>query len=111
MCDRNVMRNAIDATGWDIIRGALGAWGTFDISTFLKAGKGVGVVDIHGGCGLLIASVRRDESPIGHVWYVRLGDRRERAFPSVVTALRYLRGHICPEREAGRVLFGQGESG
>ncbi|MCZ6872788.1 MAG: hypothetical protein O7G88_04545 [bacterium] len=104
------MRNAIDSTGWDIIRGALGAWGTLDSSTFLKAAKGSGSVDIDDACGLFIASVRRDASPIGHVWYVRLGDRRERAFSSVVTALRYLRGHICPQREAGRVLFGQSES-
>lgn len=103
------MSNAIDSTARDVIRGALGAWGTLNISTFLKAGERVGTVDIHDGSGLVIASVRRDDSPIGYVWHVGLGDRRERVFPSVVTALRYLQGHICPERETGRVLFGQGE--
>jgi hypothetical protein len=104
------MRNAIDATARDVIKGALRAWDTLDISTFLKADEQAGGVDIHDGAGRVIASVRRDASPIGQVWHVGLGDRRERVFPSVVTALRYLRGHICPEREAGRVLFGRGES-
>ncbi len=100
----------IKSTAHDVIRGALGVWGTLDISTFPKAGERTGAVDVHDGCGRVIASVRRDASPIGPVWYVELGERRERVFPSVVTALRYLRGHICPEREAGRVLFGQGGS-
>lgn len=80
------------------------------MSTFLKASERAGAINIHDDFGRVIASVRRDQSPIGPVWHVGLGDRRERVFPSVVTALRYLRGHICPEREAGRVLFGQGES-
>ncbi len=93
----------------DLIRGALSVWGILDISAFLKTGDQAGSVDIHDGSGQMIASVRRDASPIGPVWHVGIGDRRERIFPSVVTALRYLRGHICPEREAGRVLFGQGE--
>lgn len=104
------MRNTIDSTTRDVVRGALAAWGTLDISTFLEVGDAAGVVDIQDASGRVVASVRRDESPIGQVWRVRLGERRERVFPSVVTALRYLRGHICPEREAGRVLFGQGES-
>jgi len=108
--NRNVRSNAIDSTTRDVIRGALSAWGTLDISTFLKPGDRVGAFEIHDGSGRVIASVRRDESPIGLVWQVGLGEGRERIFPSVVTALRYLRGHICPEREAGRVLFGQGES-
>ena len=102
--------NAIDSTTRDLIRGALSAWGTLDTSTFLKSGDRVGTFDIHDGSGRVIASVRREHSPIGPVWQVGLDDKRERAFPSVVTALRYLRSHICPEREAGRVLFGQGES-
>ncbi len=104
------MSNAIDSTARDVIRGALRAWGTLDISTFLKAGERLGTVDIHDASDRVIASVRRDTSPIGQVWHVGLGDRRERVFPSVVTALRYLRGHICPERQAGRVLFGPGDS-
>lgn len=103
------MSNASDLTTRDIIRGALAAWGTLDISTFLQGGKRTGALDIHDGSGQVIASVQRSDSPIGQVWHIRLGDRRERVFPSVVTALRYLRGHICPAREAGRVLFGQGE--
>ena len=106
----NVMSDMIDSTARDVIRGALKAWGTLDCTTFLKSDDEVSQLDIHDAAGQVIASVRRDESPIGRVWYVKLGNRRERVFPSVVTALRYLRGHICPEREAGRVLFGQGES-
>lgn len=104
------MSNASNSMTRDVIRGALAAWGTLDISTFLQAGEQAGTFDIHDSSGRVIASVRRSASPIGQVWHVRLGDRRERVFPSVVTALRYLRGHICPAREAGRVLFGQGES-
>ncbi|ETX05774.1 hypothetical protein [Candidatus Entotheonella palauensis] len=104
------MSEAIDATAQEVIRGALRAWGILDISAFLKAGDRAGSVDIHDGCGQVVASIRRDISPIGQVWHVGLVNRRERVFPSVVTALRYLRGHLCPEREAGRVLFGQGES-
>jgi hypothetical protein len=104
------MRDAVDSTVRDIMRGALGAWGSLEHSMSLKAGKDSGAVDIRVAAGLLIASVRRGESPIGPVWHIELGDRRERVFPSVVTALRYLRGHICPQREAGRVLFGSGES-
>lgn len=106
----NVMRNANDSTAWEVIQGALSAWGTLDQSTFLTAGEPTGAVEIRDGSGGVMASVRRDASPLGQVWYVGLSDRRERVFPSVVTALRYLRGHICPEREVGRVLFGQGES-
>ena len=100
----------IDSTTRDVIRGALRAWGTLDSSTFLKPGERVGAFEIHDSAGRFIASIRQDMSPIGPVWQVGLGDRRERVFPSVVIALRYLRGHICPEREAGRILFGRGES-
>jgi len=99
----------MDSTARALIRGALGAWGILEISVFLKTGDRAGWIDIHDGSGQVVASVRRDASPIGPAWHVRLSDRRERVLPSVVTALRYLRGHLCPEREAGRVLFGQGE--
>lgn len=99
-----------DSTAHDVIWGALRAWGTLGSSTFPKAGERANAVDIHDRNGQVIASVRRDESPLGPVWHVGIGERRERVFPSVVTALRYLRGYLCPEREAGRVLFGQGES-
>lgn len=99
-----------DSTVREIIRGALAAWDSLEHSTFLKAGEESGAVAIHDASGLRIASVRRSASPIGLVWHVGLGDRRERVFPSVVTALRYLRGHLCPQREAGRVLFGAAES-
>ncbi len=105
-----MMHNAIDSTVQDVIRGALSAWGALDSSMFLQAGERAGTVDIHDGSGRIIASVRRDASPIGQVWSVELGNRRQRVFPSVVTALRYLRGHICPELETGRVLFGQSEN-
>ncbi|ETW95972.1 MAG: hypothetical protein ETSY1_28445 [Candidatus Entotheonella factor] len=94
----------------DVVRGALQAWGILDRSAFLQTGDRGGEVDINNGCGQVLASVRRGASPIGQVWYVGVTGRRERTFPSVVTALRYLRGHLCPEREAGRVLFGQGEN-
>lgn len=104
------MRNTTDPTVREIIRGALDAWGTLDLSTSLQTGKDDGTVDIRDAAGRRIASVRRSASPIGRVWHVGLGDRRERVFPSVVTALRYLRGHICPQREAGQVLFGRGAS-
>jgi hypothetical protein len=103
------MHNTMDSKTREIIRGALAAWGTLDRSTRLTLDRG-GVVNVLDTTGLRIASVRRGESPIGRIWYIRLGDRRERVFPSVVTALRYLRGHLCPQREAGRVLFGQSES-
>lgn len=106
----DILNNAMDATAREVIRGALRAWGILDISAFLKTEDQLGSVDIYDGTGQMLASVWRDASPLGQVWHVRLGERRERVFPSVVTALRYLRGHICPEREAGRVLFGQGES-
>lgn len=102
--------NAIDSTARDVIEGALVAWGTLDVSTFLQAGTQGGAVGIHDGSDRLMASVRRAASPVGWVWYVEVTGRRERVFPSVVTALRYLRGHLCPEREAGQVLFGAGES-
>jgi hypothetical protein len=105
-----MLSNAIDAIARDVILGALRAWGILDISAFLKAGDRAGSVHIHDGSGRMAASVRRETSPVGPVWHVGIGERRERVFPSVVTALRYLRGHLCPEREAGRVLFGQGES-
>ncbi len=105
-----MLSNTIDATARDVIRGALRAWGILDISAFLKPGDRVGGVEIHDPTDRRLASVRREASPIGWVWYVGLDGRRERVLPSVVTALRYLRGWLCPEREAGRVLFGQGES-
>jgi hypothetical protein len=104
-----VRSNAIDSTTRDLIRGALGAWGTLDTSTFLKSGDRVGTFEIHDGAGRVMASIRREQSPIGPVWQVGLDNRRERVFPSVVIALRYLRDHICPEREASHVLFGQGD--
>lgn len=100
---------SIDSMAHDVIRGALKAWGTLDISTFLRSDDLSDSVEIYDDSGQVLASVRRGESPIGPVWHVRLGDRRERVFPSVLTALRYLRGHLCPEREVSRVLFGQGE--
>jgi hypothetical protein len=104
------MSNAMDSTTQEIIRGALVAWGTSQhTATLLQRGDQVSTVAIHDSANRLIASVRRDASPLGQVWYVGLEGQRERVFPSVVTALRYLRGHLCPEREAGRVLFGQGE--
>lgn len=98
-----------DSAAHSVVQGALRVWGTLDISTFLKTGESAGAVDIYDDSSQVIASVRREDSPIGPVWHIRIGERRERVFPSVVTALRYLRGHLCPEREAGRVLFGQGE--
>jgi hypothetical protein len=100
----------MDSTGGDVIRGALCAWGILGVSAFLKAGDRAGSVEIHDDAGRLMASVWRETSPIGWVWHIGLVGRRERVFPSVVTALRYLRGYLCPEREAGRVLFGQGEN-
>ncbi|PON14304.1 hypothetical protein C2W62_29790 [Candidatus Entotheonella serta] len=103
------MNQAVDATTQDVIHGALKAWGVLGVSAFLRAGERAGAVDIHDGRDRVIATVRRDVSPIGWVWHVGLGERRERVLPSVVTALRYLRGHLCPERQTGRVLFGQGE--
>jgi hypothetical protein len=105
-----MLGNAMDERVWNVIRGALRAWGTLDTSSFLKAGERSGSVDIHDGTGQIVASVRRSASPVGPVWHIGIGERRERVFPSVVTALRYLRGYLCPEREAGRVLFGQGEN-
>lgn len=99
----------MDSETREVVRGALSAWGILEISASLQAGDRAGSIDIHDGAGQVVASVRREASPIGPVWQVRLGDRRERVLPSVVTALRYLRGHLCPERDAGRVLFGQGE--
>jgi hypothetical protein len=104
-----MLSNMTDSTARDLIRGALSAWGILEISAFLKAGDRAGSIDIHDGSGQVVAAVRREASPIGPVWQVRLGDRRERVLPSVVTALRYLRGHLCPDRDAGRVLFGPGE--
>jgi hypothetical protein len=93
----------------DVMRGALRAWGILDISAFAHKGARAGSVEIHDAAGRLMASVCREASPLGPLWSVGLSERRVRTFPSVVTALRYLRGHLCPEREAGRVLFGQGE--
>ncbi len=98
------------STAWEVIEGALRVWGVLEHSVSLKGDNQCGAVELVDRAGERLASVRRDESPLGQVWQVGLGDRRERVFPSVVTALRYLRGHICPEREAGRVLFGQGGS-
>ena len=100
----------IDATTQDVIRGALRAWGMLGQSAFLQTDDEAGVFEIRDANGQLLATARRETSPIGPAWRVGINGRRERAFPSVVTALRYLRGHLCPEREAGRVLFGQGES-
>lgn len=100
----------MDSTAHEVIRGALHAWGTRHHAALLQAPNSTGRIDIYDHADQVVASVWRDASPLGRVWYVRLGDRRERVLPSVVTVLRYLRGHLCPEREAGRVLFGQGES-
>ena len=105
-----MLSNTKDSPTREVIWGALRAWGISDTSAFLNTDDAAGSVDIHDGAGQIMASVWREASPFGQVWHVKLGERRERVFPSVVTALRYLRGHLCPEREAGRVLFGQGES-
>jgi hypothetical protein len=107
-----LLSNTIDATSTvrDVMRGALRAWGILDLSAFLNTNDQTGLIEIHDAAGRLMASVCREASPLGLVWSVGLSTRRERTFPSVVTALRYLRGHLCPEREAGRVLFGQGEN-
>ena len=105
-----MQRQAIDATARDVIRGALRAWGMLDQSAFLQTDDQTGAVEIRDAAGQLLAAAQRDISPIGPVWRVAISGRRERVLPSVVTALRYLRGHLCPEREAGRVLFGQGQS-
>ena len=96
-----MQRQAIDATARDVIRGALRAWGMLDQSAFLHMDEQTDAVEIRDADGQLLAASRRETSPIGPVWRVGIDGRRERAFPSVVTALRYLRGHLCPEREAG----------
>lgn len=104
------MHNTMDSTTQEIIRGALAAWGMPQPTVTLRQRSDhVRTVAIHDRANRLLASVRREASPLGPVWHVGLAGQRERVFPSVVTALRYLRGHLCPEREAGRVLFGQGE--
>ncbi len=102
-------RNEVDSTVQDAIRGALYVWDVSHLSASRRASEPAGPVDIHDASGEVIASVRREASPIGPVWRVGFGERRERVFPSVVAALRYLRGYICPARQTGRVLFGQGE--
>jgi len=105
-----MLNSAINTMAPEIVRGALQAWEILNVSAFLKTGDRADSVAIHDGSGQVLASVWREASPLGPVWHVGLGERRERVFPSVVTALRYLRGHLCPAREAGRVLFGQGEN-
>lgn len=99
----------MDTTAHALIQGALVAWGTRHRVACLQAGDGQQTVAICDDSGQRLALVRRQVSPLGWVWAVQLGDRRERVLPSVVTALRYLRSHLCPEREAGRVLFGHRE--
>jgi len=99
----------MDDTAQAILRGALRAWGTLNDSMFLTLDDTREATAIRDAAGHVIASVRRQTSPLGWVWSVRLGDRRERLLPSVVTALRYLRSHLCPERAVGQVLFGPGE--
>ncbi|MGE3537202.1 MAG: hypothetical protein AB7N91_07140 [Candidatus Tectimicrobiota bacterium] len=102
------MSELTDSTVEALIRGALQAWGLLERLTLRQANdRGEGVA-MHDASDRVLASVWRADSPLGRVWYVRLGDRRERPLSSIVTTLRYLRGHLCPEREAGRLLFGPG---
>lgn len=103
-------RDIVETPTCDVIRGALYTWGTLGDSTFLKTSEVDGLLEIRDSLGQILATVRRDDSPIGQVWCIALDNRRERVWPSVVSALRYLRGYICPERESGRVLFGRSES-